>query len=156
MKKSLLASVVAAVLLLVSVKAYSDTKAAENHDLKIKEIKQLLEMMGTENTQRQMLKLMIDSFKKDMTSVPTKFWDSFATKMNNDLPALNQKIAAIYDQHFTQADIEALIQFYKTPSGQKYLQELPKVTRESYVVGSEWGKGIGEEVEAELKKAGYE
>lgn len=35
-----------------------------------------------------------------------------------------------YQKHFTKGDMDALIAFYSTPTGQKVLQELPAVTAE--------------------------
>ncbi len=35
-----------------------------------------------------------------------------------------------YQKHFTKGDMDALIAFYSTPTGQKVLRELPAVTAE--------------------------
>jgi hypothetical protein len=37
----------------------------------------------------------------------------------------------IYQRHFTKADIAALIAFYSSPAGQKFLHETPAVTAET-------------------------
>ncbi len=39
-------------------------------------------------------------------------------------------IVPIYQRHFTGADVDAMIAFYSTPSGQKVVRELPAVTME--------------------------
>jgi len=36
-----------------------------------------------------------------------------------------------YQKHFTKGDIDALITFYSSPTGQKILRELPAVTAEA-------------------------
>lgn len=52
-----------------------------------------------------------------MTSIP---WDEILQAM---IPA--------YEKHFTKGDMDALVAFYSSPSGQKILRELPAVTAES-------------------------
>ncbi len=37
----------------------------------------------------------------------------------------------VYQKHFTKADIDALIAFYTSPAGQKFLHEMPAVTTET-------------------------
>jgi hypothetical protein len=41
-----------------------------------------------------------------------------------------QAMVPAYQKHFTKGDMDALIAFYSTPTGQKVLQELPAVTAE--------------------------
>lgn len=37
----------------------------------------------------------------------------------------------VYQKHFTKGDIDALVAFYETPTGQKLLRVLPEITAES-------------------------
>jgi len=37
----------------------------------------------------------------------------------------------VYQRHFTKSDIDALITFYSSPAGQKFLREMPAVTVET-------------------------
>lgn len=37
----------------------------------------------------------------------------------------------VYQRHFTKGDVDALIAFYSTPTGQKILKELPAMTTEA-------------------------
>ena len=41
-----------------------------------------------------------------------------------------QAMVPAYQKHFTKGDMDALIAFYSTPTGQKVLQELPAVMGE--------------------------
>jgi hypothetical protein len=47
-------------------------------------------------------------------------WDDFLDSM---IP--------VYQKHLTKGDIEALVTFYGSPTGQKMLRELPTITAES-------------------------
>jgi uncharacterized protein len=37
----------------------------------------------------------------------------------------------VYQKHFTKGDIDTLIAFYSTPTGQKMLRELPEIMSEA-------------------------
>lgn len=49
-----------------------------------------------------------------------------------DLGELLNKVAlVVYDKNFTDAELKDIIAFYKTPTGQKTLKQMPEVMRES-------------------------
>jgi hypothetical protein len=41
------------------------------------------------------------------------------------------ELIPIYQRHFTKSDVDALIAFYESPVGKKFLREQPRVTEES-------------------------
>ena len=43
---------------------------------------------------------------------------------------MTEQLVAIYDKHYTDDEIKALLQFYGSPVGQKVASETPKITRE--------------------------
>jgi len=45
--------------------------------------------------------------------------------------------AGIYRKHFTSDDVKALTAFYRSPSGQKFLSEMPALVQESMRAGSD-------------------
>ena len=77
-----------------------------------------------------------DQFRKDGKKVPGDFQPRF-TKLINELMVnmpweeMTQATVPVYQSHFTNGDINNLIAFYSTPTGQKYLHEMPEVTGES-------------------------
>ncbi len=50
-----------------------------------------------------------------------------------DLPVdeLIDAMIPAYQKHLTKGDVEALIAFYSSPTGQKYLKELPAIQADS-------------------------
>ena len=60
--------------------------------------------------------------------------DKFFTRTFED-PELNPELAKVYENTFTNEEMEELIVFYKTPVGQKTLQTMPQVMQESGMVG---------------------
>jgi uncharacterized protein len=107
-----------------------------------------------------------DQFKKDGKQLPADFEPRF-TKMMDDLvkgmpmEEMSQAMVPAYQKHFTNGDINNLIAFYSTPTGQKVLEEMPEITSESmqammpvmrkYV--NDWQKRMQEEVKDMEKTA---
>lgn len=58
--------------------------------------------------------------------------ESFMVKAQNIYPveAMLDDMAAIYQRHFTRADVEAYITFYQSPAGQHLLEQQPGIMRE--------------------------
>ncbi len=53
----------------------------------------------------------------------------------------------IYHKYLTLEEINGLIQFYKTPLGQKAISVMPKMTQEGMKAGQEWGQLIGQKLQ---------
>lgn len=61
-------------------------------------------------------------------------------------------IYPIYHKHFTLAEIEALLAFYRTPTGQKALTAMPQVTMESMQAGQRWAQSVGQAVQIRVER----
>lgn len=82
----------------------------------------------------------------------------FLPEVRASMPEFMDAIAGIYATNFTVAEMDAVIDFYKTPVGIKMLNSLPALTQQSMAVGQAWGQAVaqratGKFVEA-LKKRG--
>jgi uncharacterized protein len=115
--------------------------------------RQLLQLTGSGKLGIQMMDNMIASFKKEMQSVPAEFWDEFTKEVNAD--ELIELVVPVYAKYYSDAELLRLIEFYKTPLGQKVIEKTPFIAQESYFAGQEWGKKIGEKTVAKLIAAGY-
>lgn len=62
-------------------------------------------------------------------------------------------IVPIYQRHFTHADVVTVIEFYSSPTGQKYLKELPAMLSESMQSMQPIIKKHEPEMEAAAEKA---
>jgi hypothetical protein len=49
-----------------------------------------------------------------------------------------EKIIAVYAKHFTQDEVRSLVEFYKTPLGQKAIKEMPTLAQEGAAIGQGW------------------
>ena len=96
-----------------------------------------------------MMAQMITSLKPSFPDVPNEVWDRFAKKMNAE--EVIDSMVAIYDRHFSLEDLQAAAAFYRTPSRQRLIKELPTVMSESMAIGKEWGKKKCAELIEELR-----
>lgn len=46
----------------------------------------------------------------------------------------------IYERNFTVEELNDLLAFYRTKSGQSFLKKMPKVMAESQIIGQQWGE----------------
>ncbi|OQP61915.1 hypothetical protein A3860_29920 [Niastella vici] len=131
----------------LSSNCYSQTPATKEH------IRTLLEMIGSGKIGVQVMENMLVTFKKTVPNVPNEFWDEYMKEVKPD--TLIDLIIPVYAKYYTDEDVTQLIDFYRTPLGKKVIEKLPLITQESYLIGAEWGKKLGEKAFKMLKEKGY-
>ncbi len=58
----------------------------------------------------------------------------------------------VYHRHFSLAEIEALLAFYRSPAGQKALKVMPQVAMESMQAGQKWAHSVGQAVQIRVEQ----
>ena len=80
--------------------------------------------------------------------------------LNTRLDELADEIAAIYARNFTPDEIRDLVVFYRSPTGQKFIDKMPMVAKESLEMGQAWERKLAGELQAriaeELRKRGQQ
>jgi uncharacterized protein len=117
------------------------------------DIRQLLQIMGTERTMTQVMADMETNIRPLLTrSIPAGeyrerlielFFEKFHSKI--DMQELIGLAIPVYDKYLSDSDIKALIDFYSTPLGQKVINVLPNIISESGEKGRQWGERVGRE-----------
>jgi len=139
-------------LLLASSPAFAQDVPAQQTAVdpkKLAAIHELLELTGASNLSKQVLLNITEALKQSRPEVDPHTWDRLAEKM--DTKELEELIIGVYDRHFTTDDLRATIAFYKSPSGQRILKELPAVMSESMALGQNWGREKAAELNRELQ-----
>jgi uncharacterized protein len=108
------------------------------------DVERYLQAMHSHEMMKQMVVAMAqpmhqmvhDQLMKDKDRLPPDFEDrmnKLMDEMMRDMPMDEMLDAMVptYQKHFTKGDIDALIVFYSSPTGQKVLRELPAVTAEA-------------------------
>lgn|SRR5690348_3868296 len=116
-------------------------------------VRELLEITGSAKLGIQMINSLINTFEQQNPDVPAEFWNGFKKEVNTS--DLINIIIPIYTKYYSDDDILQLIQFYKTPLGQKVIEKLPLITRDSYSAGAAWGKHLAEKLIEDMKSKGY-
>jgi hypothetical protein len=60
--------------------------------------------------------------------------------------------AALYATHFTAAELRDVAGFYRTPTGQKFLQKLPSIAQESFAIGQRFGQTLLNDLQSQMKQ----
>jgi hypothetical protein len=156
MKNALVLSVLVICLSgLVSAQAASGASA---NQASLEEVNQLLKVLNT----RQQMQTMIEGMKEQMkrgqlqgfeislqkkgitltaderTRAKARL-DGLADEMFKQMPydEMMSATAEIYRKHFTSGDIGALVSFYQSSAGQKFLNEMPSLMQESMRAGGD-------------------
>lgn len=134
-----------ACLLAVTVCAGAQTTVSVAPDAASKEdVKKLFDVMASRQQMEQMMQQLFnqmrsmnrDQLKKkhpEVSDAELARRDRESEDLIKNFPMeemLNDMIP-IYQRHFTKSDIDALIAFYSSPAGQKFLHETPAVTAET-------------------------
>ena len=96
------------------------------------------EMMAqmTESMSKPMHEMVHQQYTKDKDKLPADFEDRMNKMMDamfRDMP-WDQMLEAevpVYERHFTKGDVNALVAFYSSPTGQKMMRELPAIMSET-------------------------
>ena len=125
-----------------SVAVHADTSKTDD-------IRKLLAITGSAQLGTQVMTQLMGTMKQSMPNVPDKFWSDFQKEVRAD--ELIDLIVPVYDKNLSQDDVRALIKFYETPTGKRFVAALPVITQQSMTVGQEWGRGIAQRVVDRLK-----
>ena len=65
--------------------------------------------------------------------------EEFKKELQASLQGLYVKLAEIYREEFTEAELDEILAFYDTPVGKKMVETTPKVMEKAMTVGQQWG-----------------
>ena len=72
--------------------------------------------------------------------VPDAFWDEYHQLIGQkEMETLIERVIPVYDKHMSHATIQRLIEMFETPFWQEWKQQMPAISREAGIVGSDWG-----------------
>ena len=96
----------------------------------------------------------------DKADLIREVFAQMAVKFVDRKGELIDQIAVLYAEKLTLEDLTAVIGFYKSPAGLRFIALQPEMARLSMALGQRWGAQIGREIEAEarreLKKRGID
>ena len=122
-------------------------------------IRELMEVTGVNSLGEQLMTAGIDQFRASiMESQPDnprakQFADAFAARFQKhfDPHKVIDSVIPIYDKHLSDEDLKSLLEYYKSPFGQRMLKVLPELARDSQMAGYTIGQKAAEEAMDDLK-----
>jgi len=92
---------------------------------------------------------------KDLNEIAAKMRTDLAPRMSE----LNDQVAKIYAERFTEQELQQLLAFYQSPIGKKMVAEQSTIVNSSLHYAQDWATKLSDEVTAkmrdELKKRGH-
>lgn len=116
-------------LVLLSQIGFSQDEAFKKDVLKV------IEMSGAAN-QMKSAKTQI------LQMVPKEKQAAFILDFDATMPALYDKIAAIYMETYTKEDIKAMMAFYDSPVGRKINEKAGNILEKTQAAGKEWSEEL--------------
>jgi len=102
------------------------------------DIRSLMELVGARDQVQEAVANSTEQYREKLVaSIPnsekgqafvTSFAEAYQKKFDAD--DLTEQLVAIYDKHYSDDEIKALLQFYGSPVGQKVAAEMPKIAKE--------------------------
>jgi hypothetical protein len=85
---------------------------------------------------QSMRQLLHEQYLKDKDNLPADYESKMTARMNDlfdNMPwdDMLQAMAPVYQKHLTKGDIDNLVAFYSSPTGEKLLREMPAIMAES-------------------------
>jgi hypothetical protein len=127
------------------------------------DVKKLFDVMASREQMQQMLQQVFSQMRSlsheqikqrhpDISQEEIARMDRLSADFIKKFPVddMLNDMMPIYQKHFTKSEIDALIAFYSSPAGQKFLHEMPAVTAEAMQV--EYPR-IQAQIEAAIKQA---
>lgn len=82
----------------------------------------------------------------DVSGMPEGFLEQFQAKAREKLPEFIDMLVPVYDRHMTAEELDGLIEFARTPLGQRYVDIQLELASEMAEIGERWGMMVVGEV----------
>lgn len=116
----------------------------------------LLAAMQAESTFIHGMEVTIPIQKQASPKVPEVFWERMLQRAREGAPALLDSLAPVYAERFSEAELQELLRFYRSPIGRRFTALQLDLSEASSQVGRRWGARLGADVAKELVDEGVE
>jgi len=116
------------------------------------QVRQLLDVVGVGKMLAQMNTQAVTTLQQSMPCVAPDFWQNYMDA--NQTQLFIGRLVPVYQHHFTADELEGLLKFYRSPLGQKVVNEMPVTMAEANQAGQQWSHERSEQMISELKQMG--
>ena len=114
-----------------------------------KSVRELMVLTGAGQRGVQVMAALLPELKRMAPQVPESFWQKFVAKIDPD--ELVSLVVPIYQQRFTEQDIQDIISFYRSPAGKRLIEQSPGLTQDSMKAGQQWGAELAQKAISEIR-----
>lgn len=115
--------------------------------------REVLRLSGAATVGLTLMDQLLGTYRRLAPDVPEQFWSELSAEL--DAATLEELLVPIYERHFDDADLQGMIDFFSSPLGRKVVGEQPAIQQESFEVGQEWGRQMGQRIAQRLREKGY-
>jgi hypothetical protein len=116
------------------------------------QVRQLMEVVGVGKMLSQMNSQAVSAMQQSMPCVPADFWQNYMDA--NQTQQFIGRLVPVYQHHFTADELEGMLKFYRSPLGQKVINEMPTTMTEANQAGQQWSHERSDQMISELKQMG--
>lgn len=144
---------IALILFLALLSAPAQAGTGKGDDVqRLEKARILMELSGTQAiadqtllaVTRQAEELMAHENPGREAEVTALVRDHFLPKARAALPELSRGITGLYAAHFTLAELDQMIAFYRSPAGRKLVALSPTIIEQSMSLGQAWAEGVAD------------
>ncbi len=118
----------------------------------VQQVRQLFDVMHMSQMFGHMNTQMAGVMGRAVPCVPESYWQGFIDASSSQ--QLLTRMVPIYQKHFSADEVSGLLNFYRSPLGQKVITEMPLTMAEGMKVGQVWGRERGQAMIQLLQKKG--
>jgi hypothetical protein len=125
------------------------TMAAQSTAAKVE---QLLEAQSAVSTFKDMAARLVAEQRQANTGVDPAFWQKLLLEIENQGgDQLREKLIPIYQKHYTEAELDYLIDFYTSDVGKSIQGKAALVQQEVSTAGMAWGDAVASQVLSQVQ-----
>ncbi|PXV58509.1 hypothetical protein SAMN04487785_115133 [Dyella jiangningensis] len=116
------------------------------------QVRQLMEVVGLGKMLLQMNTQAVNTLQQSMPCVPADFWQNYMNESQTQLYI--GRLVPVWQRHFSSDEMNGLLKFYRSPLGQKVINEMPTTMAEANEAGQQWSHERSDQMINELKHMG--
>ena len=118
-------------------------------------IERLIELSGSAEQFDLIMDRVFLQYRSMMNEVPEDVWPIIKEELNGEMfNELMRSMIPVYAKHYSMEDIQAQIDFYESPAGQRMVKVIPEITDEVTLLSIQWAEKLNKEIKMRIQELG--
>lgn len=119
------------------------------------QIERLIELSGSAEQFDLIMDRVFLQYRSMMNEVPEDVWPIIKEELNGEMfNELMRSMIPVYAKHYSMEDIQAQIDFYESPAGQRMVKVIPEITDEVTLLSIQWAEKLNKEIQMRIQELG--